>query len=208
MGIKWITPESLVLQGFSGIFFFVAYHIRTNFGGYPHGYYSSSYNAGYAAPLWELNSIVMQASRHISLWLKIQWADHLAGGKEYLTQVKSRNGQLITAQVAAAHASICGVNPQAQRFFSTRLLPKRLTKKIIIGRGVPAEWIADGEEIEIKDYSVCKNKKVGYNLSVKGKEVNITFTSDTTDIPFSIELISFKDNIESVSVGEFDETAG
>lgn len=88
------------------------------------------------------------------------------------------------------------------------LIAEKIDEKIIIGRGVPAEWVADGEEIEIKDYSVCKNKKVGYNLSVKGKEVNITFTSDTTDIPFSIKLISFKDNIESVSVGEFDETAG
>lgn len=88
------------------------------------------------------------------------------------------------------------------------LIAEKIGEKIIIGRGIPTEWIADGKEIEIKDYSVCKTKKVGYSLSVKGKEVTITFTGDTTDIPFSIELFSFKDNIESVSVGEIDNAAG
>ena len=73
---------------------------------------------------------------------------------------------------------------------------KKINDKIIIGRGVPKEWITANQTFSVSNHVVEQGKKVGYAVqtSPDGKEVTITFTGDQTTIPFSVELINFKNN--------------
>ena len=75
----------------------------------------------------------------------------------------------------------------------------------------PKEWITANQTFSVSNHVVEQGKKVGYavQISPDGKEVTITFTGDQTTIPFSVELINFKNNIASVSEGfEFNQESG
>lgn len=182
-----------------------------NFGGYPHGYYSSAYNAGYGS-----SALRGEAYRE-------------TGIKAYQFMIdKAMSGPFgwwegIDYPSAASpwdidHARGGGGSCQhmwgqstATKVLLDSLIAEKYDEKIIIGRGIPTEWIADGEVISVANHVVEQGKKVGYKIQTAdaGNTITIDFSGDKTDLPFSIELISFKGKIQSVSGNfSFDKAAG
>ena len=158
-----------------------------NFGGYPHGYYSSAYNAGYG-------STALRGEEYRD-----------AGIKAYQFMIQNAmSGPFGSCQHMWGQST-------ASKVLIDALIAEKINDKIIIGRGVPKEWITANQTFSVSNHVVEQGKKVGYAVqtSPDGKEVTITFTGDQTTIPFSVELINFKNNIASVSGNfEFDQEAG
>ena len=182
-----------------------------NFGGYPHGYYSSAYNAGYG-------STALRGEEYRDAGIKayqFMIQNAMSGPFGWWEGVDYQSDD---SPWDVAHAKGGGGSCQhmwgqstASKVLIDALIAEKINDKIIIGRGVPKEWITANQTFSVSNHVVEQGKKVGYAIqtSPDGKEVTITFTGDQTTIPFSVELINFKNNIASVSGNfEFDQEAG
>lgn len=182
-----------------------------NFGGYPHGYYSSAYNAGYG-------STALRGEEYRDAGIKayqFMIENAMSGpfgwweGVDYPSE--SSPWDVAHAKGGGGSCQHMWGQSTATKVLIDSLVAEKIDEKIIIGRGVPQEWIIAGESFSISNHVVEQGKKIGYSISTAedGKTVTIEFAGDTTELPLSIELISFKNNIASVSGGfEYDEEAG
>lgn len=182
-----------------------------NFGGYPHGYYSSAYNAGYG-------STALRGEEYRDAGIKayqFMIENAMSGpfgwweGVDYPSE--SSPWDVAHAKGGGGSCQHMWGQSTATKVLIDSLVAEKIDEKIIIGRGVPQEWIIAGESFSISNHVVEQGKKIGYSINTAedGKTVTIEFTGDTTELPLSIELISFKNNIASVSGGfEYDEDAG
>ncbi|MFD7155672.1 sugar-binding protein [Kribbella sp. NPDC059898] len=178
-----------------------------NFGGYPHGYFSSAYNAGYG-------SAALRGEQYRDL-----------GIKAYQFMIdKSQSGPFgwwegvdypsVTSPWNIDHAAGGGGSNQhmwgqstATKVLFDSLIAEKADGTVIVGRGVPDEWLrGNGEKIGLKDYPISGGR-LGYQLWVAGKTVTIQFTGKTP--ASSIELPGLRDNIANVSVSStVDQAAG
>ncbi|WP_206192704.1 hypothetical protein [Scrofimicrobium canadense] len=182
-----------------------------NFGGYPHGYFSSAYNAGYGSTALRGEAyrdagirgyefmINESQSSPFGWWEGIgypnensPWSrEHAAGG-------------------GGSNQHMWGQSTATKVLFDS-LFALKSDGTAIIGRGVPVEWVADGEAIDVSNYPVNDGGRVGYKLSTSGDEIHVDFFGDTDKLEnFSIELMVLRDNIASVNVAgaEIDREAG
>lgn len=86
------------------------------------------------------------------------------------------------------------------------LIAEKADGTVLIGRGIPAEWIGNDEVVEIDQYPVAGGK-MGYTMNTDGTTLKIDFTGDTNRVK-SIELLGLKDNIVSADGLTFDVAAG
>lgn len=182
-----------------------------NFGGYPHGYYSSAYNAGYGssalrgeqyrdAGIRAYEFMIDKAqSGPFGWWEGVDypnaespWSiDHAAGG-------------------GGSNQHMWGQSTATKVLFDS-LIAQKSDGTLIIGRGIPTEWIAAGQEIALDDYPVQDDGRVGYSMTSTGSELTFAFTGDTTNVTdLSIEVIGLKNNIARVSTpgAVIDQAAG
>lgn len=180
-----------------------------NFGSYPHGYFSSAYNAGYG-------SSALRGEEYRDL-----------GIKAYQFMIdKSMSGPFgwwegvdypsVTSPWDIDHARGGGGSNQhmwgqstATKVLFDSLIAEKVDGSLIIGRGVPNEWIRDRQKIAIDNYPVADGKRTGYRLTAVGKSVSIDLTGDRV-AGYSIELPALKDNVANVSVkgASINEAAG
>ena len=181
-----------------------------NFGGYPHGYYSSAYNAGYG-------STALRGEMYRNLGIKAYqfMIEHAMSGPfgwwEGVDYPHTSSPWEINHAVGGGGSCqhMWGQST-ASKVLIDSLVAEKINEKIIIGRGIPSEWIAAGESISVSNHVVEQGKRIGYTISTAadGKTVTIEFTGDTTELPLSIELIAFKNNISSVSTGKVKRESG
>ncbi len=81
---------------------------------------------------------------------------------------------------------------------------------LLVGRGVPSEWLSKGEIIKVNNFPVNGNNRV--DIMIKSLSPNTILMSvdgemnNSNNIIFNLPLM--KDNIKSVSVGTFDQNDG
>ncbi|MFF0341536.1 sugar-binding protein [Kribbella sp. NPDC004875] len=172
-----------------------------NFGGYPHGYFSSAYNAGYG-------SAALRGEQYRDL-----------GIKAYQFMIdKSQSGPFgwwegvdypnATSPWDIDHAAGGGGSNQhmwgqstATKVLFDSLIAERSDGTVILGRGIPNEWIRTHQKVALDRYPVAAGGRVGYTLTTTGKSVQIELTGAVGDVAgFSIELPALRDNIANVSV--------
>jgi LPXTG-motif cell wall-anchored protein len=91
------------------------------------------------------------------------------------------------------------------------LLSLKSDGSVIVGRGVPADWVADGQKVALDNFPVSDGGRIGYTMEAGAKSVKLSFTGDLDKVPsISVQLIALKDNIASVDVkgAVVDATAG
>ncbi|GAA1598916.1 hypothetical protein GCM10009804_64340 [Kribbella hippodromi] len=182
-----------------------------NFGGYPHGYFSSAYNAGYG-------SSALRGEQYRDLGIK---------SYQYMID-KTMSGPFgwwegVDYPSAASpwnidHARGGGGSNQhmwgqstATKVLFDSLIAEKSDGTVIIGRGVPNEWLRTGEKIGLDQYPVQSGGRVGYQLKTAGKTVHLQFTGAATEsTEYSIELPALRDNVANVSVrgAVVDQKAG
>ena len=179
-----------------------------NFGGYPHGIYSSAYNAGYG-------SAALRGEKYRDVGIKayqFMIQNSMSGPFGWWEGVDYPD---VNSPWDIAHAKGGGGSCQhmwgqsvATKVLIDSLIAEKVSGEIIIGRGIPKEWITSGETIRINQYPITGNRKMGYDLKVSGKTINIHFKGDSPTGTISVELPILKNNIASVSTGKFDLSAG
>jgi hypothetical protein len=179
-----------------------------NFGGYPHGIFSSAYNAGYGssalrgeqyrdAGIKGYQFMINEAmSSPFGWWEGVDYQssespwdiDHAKGG-------------------GGSNQHIWGQSTASKVLFDS-LIAEKSNGSVIVGRGIPSEWIVNGKQIEIENYPVNKGKRIGYNITTTGNKVTVTITGDNSGTPISLELIPFKNNILNAGGLSFNNAKG
>ncbi|MEV6417842.1 sugar-binding protein [Kribbella sp. NPDC051718] len=180
-----------------------------NFGGYPHGYYSSAYNAGYG-------SSALRGEQYRDL-----------GIKAYQFMIdKSQSGPFgwwegvgypsANSPWDIDHASGGGGSNQhmwgqstATKVLFDSLIAEKSDGTLILGRGVPDEWLTDRQKIAIDNYPTTDGKRVGYRLTTNGKYLSLELTGASA-AGYSLELPALRNNIAAVSIkgAVVDQSAG
>lgn len=179
-----------------------------NFGGYPHGYFSSAYNAGYG-------STALRGEKYRDAGIKayqFMIQEAMSGPFGWWEGVAYPSE---TSPWDINHAAGGGGSCQhmwgqstATKVLFDSLIAAKSDNSVIIGRGIPDEWITENESaIEIQDYPVYDGNRMGYRLSTQGTEVTIELTGNET-IDASVELPIFRNNIKSAEGFEYDNEAG
>ncbi|MET7279900.1 sugar-binding protein [Kribbella sp. NPDC005582] len=179
-----------------------------NFGGYPHGYFSSAYNAGYGSAALrgeQYRDLGIKAyqfmidkamSGPFGWWEGVDYPsadspwdiDHARGG-------------------GGSNQHMWGQSTATKVLFDS-LIAEKSDGTIIIGRGVPTEWIRDHQKIGLTRYPARNGTRVGYQLTTVGKRVTIRFSGPATT--YSLELPVLRNNVAAVSVrgAAVDQGAG
>ncbi|AXE37557.1 carbohydrate-binding protein [Acidipropionibacterium virtanenii] len=170
-----------------------------NFGGYPHGYYSSAYNAGYG-------SAALRGEKYRDIGIKAYqfMIDHSQSGP--FGWWEGVNYPSDTSPWNISHASGGGGSNQhmwGQAMGSNVLWDALISLKsdgsVILGRGVPSEWVAAGKKVAVSNFPVSNGGRIGYSMTTSGKTVTVRLTGDRAKVSAtSIELAAARGNISKV----------
>jgi Carbohydrate binding module (family 6) len=79
----------------------------------------------------------------------------------------------------------------------------------IIGRGVPNSWVANGKVIEVSNFPIANNNRMGFNLQgIASNQIRLTLTGATPTGGTVLDLRAFFGNIQSVTAGTIDNIHG
>ncbi|ACL77536.1 S-layer homology domain-containing protein [Ruminiclostridium cellulolyticum] len=205
-----------------------------NFGGYPHGWYSSAYNAGYG-----ISALRGEAYRDIGIkayefavnsamsspfgW----WEGVGPGGNDYPSQDPTSplwnrdnaSGGGGSCQHMWGQATASKVLYDA--FIAERIYNDNKNAEIIIGRGIPKEWVTNATNennvvAAVENYPILQGGRAGYTIVRNGSNLKITFDCNKTNSKvdagtveqWSIQLPAMVNNISSASVGTVDNANG
>ena len=185
------------------------------FGGYAHGFFSSAYNAGYAGAALrgeEYRDQGIKAYQYMiehtmsgpySWWEAIGDADWNGGAA---TAAGSLWGENHPASGGGSCQHMWGQST-ATKVLLDSLISEKADGTVIIGRGIPEEWIAQDSPIQVENYPVAMGKRMGFSIIREGDTVILKLSGDA-NTPVSLELLALKDNIKAVSAGTFNNTLG
>jgi hypothetical protein len=84
------------------------------------------------------------------------------------------------------------------------LITEKVDGTVIIGRGIPSEWCAPGQRIEISDAPVSSRRKIGFRMEALADRIEIELTQDHPTGSIWIDLPAFIGRKISSSSGRFD----
>jgi hypothetical protein len=178
------------------------------FGGYPSDYYfSTGYNAGYGT--WGLASTDHRDQGIMSYEFMI--ADDQSGPYSWWESSLDPASSLWVGRHPAGGQ---GSSPHAWGISEANLvlLDSLLTQEsdgdVIVGRGVPAGWLAPGGRISVNNFPTTDNKRLNMRIISSGQAVTLGLTGMPPSGSILFELPSFVENIASVSSGTIDEQTG
>ncbi|PYG88242.1 S-layer family protein [Ruminiclostridium sufflavum DSM 19573] len=205
-----------------------------NFGGYPHGYYSSAYNAGYGSAALRGEkyrdmgikayeySIDYAMSSPFGWWEGIGPKGDSSSSTEPTTSLWSHDN----ADIGGGSCQHMWGQAKASKVLYDALIAERIYNDnknvdIIIGRGIPKEWVTNangGNDVisSVSNYPVLQGGRVGYTIERKSNKLLVKFISDLqdskidsgTEVQHSVELPSMVNNIASASAGTIDNEKG
>jgi len=205
-----------------------------NFGGYPHGWYSSAYNAGYGIAALrgeayrDIGIKAYEFAINSAMSSPFGWWEGVGpGGNDFPTQDPTSplwshdnaSGGGGSNQHMWGQATASKVLYDA--FIAERIFNDNKNAEIIIGRGIPKEWVKnstiDNNVIaSVENYPVLQGGRVGYTIERYSNKLSVKFTYNmenskvdpSTAVQMSVELPSFVNNIVSASVGTIDNING
>lgn len=159
-----------------------------NFGGYPHGYFCSAYNAGYG-------SAALRGEKYRDAGIKayrFMIDNAMSGPFSWWEGVGYPDEK---SPWSIPHAATGGGSCQhiwgqstATKVLLDSLICERSNGEVIIGRGIPAQWLYDGAEIEVKKYPLADNRRMGFKLNVSGKSITVTLSGEVNAQQVSVQL--------------------
>ncbi len=177
-----------------------------NYGAYPG--YSTGYNAGYGRS--GLRGVQYRTEAILDYEFMLDntqsspfgwWEDISAPGP--------------TAWEGTHPASGGGACPHmwGQSFATSGLLDSLVAEKsdgtVLVGRGLPAEWAADGKVIELSNFPIAGNKRMGVRIEgLPGNQLRLTLSGDAPAGKVVFNLPVFMNHIQSATAGAVDLAAG
>ncbi|WP_052759552.1 S-layer homology domain-containing protein [Paenibacillus sp. DMB20] len=203
-----------------------------NFGGYPHGFYSSSYNAGYGSAALRGEQyrdmgikayefmIEKSMSGPFSWWEGVDYPRESSPWKPTNEKLGIQNTP--GGGGSAQHIWGQSVNSKVlvDSLIAERIYDQNTKYEIIIGRGIPKEWVANADKnnnvvAAIRNYPAFQGGRVGYDIVRQANRLVVTFAADVdqakadlSHAQFSIQLPSMVNNISEASAGVVDNAKG
>jgi len=181
---------------------------QDTFGGYPgEGFYSTAYNAAYGG--WGLGSNEYRDQGIYSYEFLIN--NDQAG--PYAWWEGSTAPSTTTPWIGSHPASGGGSSPHswgealANLMLLDSVVAQRADGSLVIGRGVPNAWVADGEPFGVTNFPISGGSRIGVQVSESGLAVTLSLTGPASE-PTAFELPAFVNNIASASAGTIDESDG
>jgi hypothetical protein len=81
--------------------------------------------------------------------------------------------------------------------------------KILVGRGVPSEWLQPEKTVEVTNFPISHNGRMNIRIkALSDKQVQLDVEGDKPSNVILFNLPIFDSNIEKASVGIIDEAQG
>ena len=171
-----------------------------NFGGYPHGWHSSSYNAGYGAAGLRGDDFRDQGIRSLQYMIENTQSGPYAWWEAMDTPTDNtswegrhpvKGGETDRGGFSSPH--MWGQSVSSKVLINS-LVAEMMNGDVIIGRGVPNEWLSVGEEIKLSNIPLSNNKRFAYHLVSGDNEVTVKFSGDIPTGNIHIDLPVFVGN--------------
>ena len=79
-----------------------------------------------------------------------------------------------------------------------------LDHKVIVGRGIPTEWLQDGMSLRVENVPIANGKRFGYELRAFRDRVEFDFLGDAPDGEILVDLPIFNRSLVKTSAGTID----
>ena len=97
---------------------------------------------------------------------------------------------------------------QANKVLLDSLVAQSSDGTLIVGRGVPAQWLSDGESISVTNFPTTDGKRLSLRISSSGQSVSLTLSGQSPSGQVLFELPSFTNDIAATSTGSINREAG
>jgi hypothetical protein len=178
------------------------------FGGFPGDYYSSGYNAGNGDA--GLASASYRSQGILSYEFMIE--NTQSGPYSWWESASAPSAQTpwigrhpATGQGSSPHA--WGMS-QANKVLLDSLVAQSSDGTLIVGRGIPAQWLGRGLSISVTNFATTDGKRLSLRISSNGESVSLTLSGQSPSGQVLFQLPSFASNIASVSSGVVNEDTG
>ena len=88
------------------------------------------------------------------------------------------------------------------------LIAEKVDGKVIIGRGIPEQWIGNSQVIELNNYPISGNRRMGVRIQSYSDRVLITFSGDSPVNEILIDLPVFLTRLKGATTGNVDFQSG
>lgn len=88
------------------------------------------------------------------------------------------------------------------------LVAERSNGTLIVGRGVPAEWLETSDSLSVSNFPTTGGGRMSFTVSWHGTSVSLEMTGHLPGGSTLFQLPAFLGNIERASSGTVDEGAG
>jgi hypothetical protein len=178
------------------------------FGGYPNDFYTTGYNAGYGS--WGLASANYRTQGIVSYQFLIEWAQ--SGPYSWWesstapSAYSSWNGYHPAAgQGSSPHA--WGM-ANANKVLLDALAAQEAGGTLLIGRGVPNEWLAAGRSISVTNFPTINGGRVDIHITGGDHQVALSVSGATAPGAVDFQLPIFVNDIAGASAGTVDQATG
>jgi len=178
------------------------------YGGYPsHYFYSTGYNAGYGS-----GGLAGKRYRDEGILGYEFMVAHSQSGPYSWWESAS---QPITSPWIGSHpADGQGSSPHgwgianANKVLLDSLVAQTSNGALIVGRGVPRDWLEPGKDISVTNFPGTSGRRIGIKISTTGDTVRLEISGalPTADVLFQLPM--FVDNIASSSAGAVEQRTG
>jgi hypothetical protein len=176
------------------------------FGGYPDNYYSTGYNAGYGSGALASTHYRDQGIRSYEFMI----ARTQSGPYSWWESVSAPT---TTSPWIGSHPTRGGGSSphawgiaNANKVLLDSLAAQASDGTLIVGRGVPDNWLKAGESISVTNFPTTGGKRLGLRISGRNRSVTFRRTGSAGTVLF--QLPAFVDNIASASAGSITEATG
>jgi hypothetical protein len=176
------------------------------YGGYPG--YSTAYNAGYG-------SAGLRGSRYRSEGIydyEFMITNTMSAPFSWWENIPSVGQTVWSPNTHATSGGGASPHMWGQANASKVLLDSFIAEKIdgslIIGRGVPDEWLRSGQTIQLSNYPIANNHRAGMKITTSGNQVTLTLSGDTPTGNILWSLPIFQNNISATSAGTVNSSQG
>ncbi len=178
------------------------------FGGFPGDYYSTAYNAGMGSA-----GLASTAYRDQGI-LSYEFMIENTQSGPYSWWESSSAPSASTPWVGKHPAAGQGSSPhawgmsQANKVLLDSLVAQSSDGTLIIGRGVPAQWLSEGASISVTNFPTTDGKRLSLRISSSGQSVSLTLSGQLPSGQVLFELPSFINDIAATSSGTIAQDTG
>jgi len=178
------------------------------FGGFPGDYYSTGYNAG-------MGTAGLASPHHRDQGImsyEFMIANTQSG--PYSWWESSSAPSTHTPWIGRHPASGQGASPHAwgmstaNKVLLDSLVAQRADGTLVVGRGVPAQWLGGDQPISVTNFPTTDGRKLDLRISSGARSVTLTLSGALPSGPVLFQVPSFIDNIMATSSGRIDQGSG